>query len=81
MTIGSLKRVMLRLRKMVTLGQGDNYYATRSQLQKAIYIECGTSPATYFNNRRALINIGWLKTIKKRFLLTDLDLTEDFDYG
>lgn len=81
MTIEKLKRVMIRIRKMVVLGEGDNYYITNNQLKKAIYIECGTSPATFFNNKRALINIGWIRKKKKRFRITDLDLTEDFDYG
>jgi hypothetical protein len=51
---------------------------TRDELCRAIMLECGTSPMTYYNNRNALIKLGWIETRKRRFRLTDLDLTEDF---
>lgn len=50
----------------------------RDELLRAIMIECGTARATYFVNRQALIKLGWIKTLRRRFRLTGLDLTEDY---
>lgn len=77
MTIDMLKRVMIRIR-MASPGAKK---ITQSQLRKAIIIERGHCMATYYNIKKALIDIGWLKTMKTKFLVTGLDITEDYDYA
>lgn len=49
-----------------------------TELKRAIMIECGTSPQTYYNNRKALIALGWIKTVKKKYIITGVDLTGDY---
>jgi len=74
MSVESLKRVMLRIRAMTNAAK-----IKRPILQKAIMIECGTSPATYSNNRKALIKLGWLRSESgNSWRITGKDLTEDF---
>ena len=77
MTIEMLKRVITRVR-LIAPGKKK---ITQNQLRKAIIIERGHSMATYYNIKKALIDIGWLRTKKTKFELTDLDITEDFEYG
>lgn len=73
MTIESLKRVMWRVRKR----NPDVKRPTNHDLRIAIMHECGTHPQTYRTNRKALINLGWIRSFNsKRFELTDKDLTE-----
>lgn len=69
-TVEKLERVMWRVRK-------NNPNKTRIkhiELRRAIMFECGTSPATYKNNRRALVILGWIKSDKNHVRLTDEDL-------
>ena len=76
MTIANLKRVMNRIRAVYP----GRKKITWLQLKRCIMIECGTSPACFYQNKRALIDLGWIRTKKKWIHLTDLDLTDDYDY-
>jgi len=71
MSIQKLERVLWRLRKM-----SDNpKYPKFIDLRRAIMYECGTHPATYITNKRALTTLGWIeKYTKARLKLTDKDL-------
>lgn len=72
MTIEKLERVMWRIRKLA----GDNKHPYNSDVRRAIMLECGTSPITYRNNRKALMDLGWIKTYnRKRITLTNTDIT------
>jgi len=73
MTIESLQRVMLRLRKHCP----NVSCPSNNELRRAIMYECGTSPVTYRNNRKALIDLGWIRSKgRKRIRLTNADLEE-----
>ena len=74
MSIEKLRRVMLRVRAK---HPGKNWIR-RDDLWRAIAVECGTSRMTYFENKKALVKLGWLKQRKSNFRLTGNDLTEDF---
>lgn len=73
MTIEKLKRVMWRLQEIGTKN------IKRSDVQKAIMIECGTSRQTYYNNIEALCKLGWLQRRKWKFRITGLHETEDYE--
>lgn len=75
MTVEKLKKVMLRCRSMAVPGMER---VTLKQLKRAIMIECGTCRATWFNNKRALQDLGWIKIRKQTVHFTGMDLTEDF---
>ena len=81
MTLENLKRVMARLRLIAKKPRGNTWKINQSDLRKAIIMERGHSMSTYYNIKKALIDIGWLRTAKTKFIITGLDLTEDFDYG
>lgn len=75
MTLEKLERVMWRLRKdnakieRVTLGA----------LRRAIMIEIGTDERTYYANKKALIKLKWIITLKGQYVeLTGNDLTGEF---
>ena len=70
MGIDKLKRVMWRIREM----QPGKVFVSREYIQRAIMLECGTWPLTIRNNRKALIRLGWLRTRKTKYELTDKDL-------
>ena len=71
MSIQALERVMWRLRKR----NPNNDRPKWIELRRAIMYECGTDPTTYRSNRRALIQLGWIKTYTgKRLKLTDKDI-------
>lgn len=74
MTIDKLKRVMWRIRSRA----GNRERITKQELERAIMIECGIYPMTYYNNLRALVKLGWIKKHKRKFDLTGADLTEDY---
>lgn len=57
MGIDRLERVMWRLRKR----HPGLDVVTNKQLRLAIMYECGTSPMTVVNNRKALKELGWIK--------------------
>lgn len=71
MSVDHLKRVMWRLEG---LNKGK---VSKLELQRAIMRECGTSPKTYYNNKQALIVLGWIKTEKRGFRITKTHQTED----
>ena len=73
MTIHSLERVMWRIRSK----HPDTHLITPTILKRAIMVECGTSPQTYRNNRQAMIALGWIKTKKKKYIITDEDINGD----
>ena len=74
MTIEKLKRVMWRARKE---SKDNGKTITRAQLKRCIMLECGVHPSTYYNNKAALIALGWLRAVNKvRYRLTDVDLTD-----
>lgn len=71
MSVARLERVLWRLRQR----NPNNDRPTWLELKRAIMHECGTDPATYRNNRKALLDLGWIKTYTgKRLKLTDADL-------
>lgn len=75
MTIEKLTRVMARVRARNPGAQK----ITRQELVRAIMIECGTCPQTYYNNKAALTTLGWIRKKRRKFYLTGLDLTGDFE--
>ena len=75
MTIEKLQRVMWRIRKKCP----DRSKITRTELKRAIMVECGTSPETYYNNKKALLALGWVKSLRGSAVrLTNKDLTGDY---
>ncbi len=73
MSVAKLERVLWRLRKRCPGNDTPRWL----ELKRAIMYECGTDPATYRSNRRALITLGWIKVYNgKRLKLTNTDLTE-----
>ena len=71
--IEKLQRVLWRLRAASPEGQK----ISNQELIKAIMIEIGTDKRTYVSNRKALIRLGWIKTINKGCIeLTGIDLTD-----
>ena len=72
MTINNLERVLWRVRK-----ECPNRIVSNLKLQRAIMRECGTDIRTYYNNKRALKKLGWIKIrTNKDVILTDNDLQE-----
>lgn len=74
MTVEKLKRILQRIRAR----NPGLKRIKRNELEQCIMIECGTCQATYHNNKRALIKLGWIETDKTMVNITDKDLTEDF---
>lgn len=81
MSVENLKRVLQRVRAWYP----DRSEITRSELQKAVMVECGTTRQTFFNNLEALLFLEWIKIkspSRKRhegiYILTGKDITEDF---
>jgi len=77
MTVEKLKRILQRVRAR---NPGQDIIK-RNELEQCIMIECGTCKATYFNNKRALVKLGWIKAYpgsKHKIEITGKDLTEDF---
>jgi predicted transcriptional regulator len=73
MTIEKLERVMWRIRK-----DYPNQHPSWNELDKAIMKEIGVDRRTQLTNRRALKKLEWIKPYgKKRFMLTDKDLTDN----
>lgn len=73
MTIAKLECVMWRVRK----NSEGNKHPYNSELRRAIMHECGIDPRTYKTNRKALIDLGWIRAYnRKRITLTGKDLTE-----
>lgn len=60
MSVEKLDRVMWRLKKEFP----DEDIITNRQLEVAIMYECGTSPATYQNNRKALFKLGYIERVR-----------------
>lgn len=76
MTLERLKRVMWRLRKTNT-AEATPTKVKNYDLRRAIIMECGTSPITYTRNRKALMILGWIKTINNKWItLTGKDMTD-----
>ena len=74
MTIEALERVMWRIRK----NNPNNLKPTNHELQRAIMYECGTSMRTYYDNRKSLITLGWIRKYNsKRIRLTNNDITDN----
>lgn len=72
MTVEALERVMWRLRK----NSPGNDKPYNRELRRAIMYECGTDIRTYNANRRALIDLGWIRKFNnKRVRLTNDDIT------
>ena len=81
MTINNLERVMWRLRKLAVQKKYKNpNHASNFDLRRAIMFECGTNPRTICVNRKALIELGWIKTVGTSFIrLTNADISGDDD--
>lgn len=74
MTVEKLKRVLWRVRERHPGKIGITNY----ELRRAIMYELGTDQRTYKNNRKALIQLGWIKShSRQKIQLTDNDLTGD----
>lgn len=72
MTIASLELVMWQLRN-----DGMNN-PSNLDLRRAIMKHIGTDARTYRNNRKALIELGWIKAYNKsRVQLTNKDITDN----
>jgi hypothetical protein len=81
MTVDKLKRIMQRLRfdmRRNTPNDPDRNWCRRKEMERAVFIVCGTTRMTYWNNVRALRALGWVTKYKRSFKLTGKDLTEDF---
>lgn len=74
MSIEKLQRVMIRVRQR----NPGKTMVNRAEMSRAIMLECGTSPMTYYNNYKAMVRLGWIKKRKGRFTLTGLDLNDDY---
>lgn len=72
MTIEKLERTIWRLRKNL---KKNEKYIKWQELRKSIMHEIGTDDRTFKNNKKALIKLGWIKTVsKQRFILTNKEL-------
>ena len=70
-SVEKLERVLWRIRKKLP----NEKYIPNIELKRAIMMECGTDPKTYYNNRKALITLGWIISWKKtKVKLTDKDI-------
>jgi len=73
MSVEKLERVMWRLRKR----NPNNRNPTWMELRRAIMYECGTDPVTYYNNRKALIVLQWIKShSKSKLWITNKDIED-----
>ena len=71
MTIEKLERVMWRMR---SLNQNTDKFSV-AQLRRAIMYEVGTDVRTYKANKKALVDIGWIKSRGSRWIVaTNKDL-------
>ena len=81
MGIDKLERVMWRLRKLAKKDTKHEYLhekPTYHVLKQAIILECGHTPQTISNVKRALMTLGWLVCYNKgRCKITNKDLTEE----
>ena len=72
MSIERLERVLWRVRKR----HPNTTAITNAELKRAIMYECGTDDRTIYMNRKALINLQWIKAYgKKKVKLTGKDIT------
>ena len=73
--INKLERVMWRMRSK----KPNSSSFKLSELKRAIMVECGTSPQTYYNNRDALKALGWIKILRgKKIITTNKDLSGNY---
>ena len=71
-SVDRLERALWRLRKL------KRETVTNHELRRAIMLECGTDPKTHRNNRKALLDLGWVTPKgKSKVCLTGNDLTGD----
>ncbi len=76
MTIEKLERVMWRLRHNYE-DLANTKKIPNGVLHEAMMKEVGTDIRTYRANRKALIKMGWIKSVGKYAIkLTDKDITE-----
>ena len=72
MTLATLERVMWSVREH----NRDKIVITNLQLKRSIMMVIGTDPRTYKYNRKALLNLGWIKNKgRKSVKLTNKDIT------
>ena len=85
MSIKTLQKITQRIRAM---NKGKRVFSD-SDLKVAIGVECGKSRGAFFDNRYALIKLGWIKQKKKlskypvkgkKFIITGKDLKHDEDW-
>ena len=75
MSIKDLERVMWRLR-VRNINQPK---VTNKELKRVIMMELGTSPQTYYRNRKALMDLGWIRSWKtQKIILTNNDITGEY---
>ena len=73
MSLDKLKRVLWRLRS----NNKNTQFITNNELKRAVMRECGVHIRTYRDNRKSLVDLGWIKSVgSKRIRLTDEDLRE-----
>lgn len=72
MTVDNLHRVLWRVRR----NNPNKKLIPWIELKRSIMYECGTNERTYKSNRKALVDLGWIRTLsgKNKFELTDNDL-------
>ena len=77
MGINKLERVMWRLRQLRKDAEVNKLCFTNLELKRAIMYECGTDDRTYYKNRKALKELGWIKRKgPKRILVTEKDILD-----
>jgi len=73
MSVEKLQRVLWRVRKNYPNVERYPWLA----LQRAVMLEIGTDPRTYWCNKKALIRLQWVRTENKaKFTLSGKDLTD-----
>ena len=74
MTIAKLRRVIMRLKERQS---PDVRTISAREMRRAIFVECGTSPQTYYNNLEALKKLGWVRRFHSGFRIEPAFDTDD----
>ena len=68
-SIRKLKRVMHRLQEEI---EGKEYL-TKSEVRKAIMLECGVDERTFQSNYEAIKRLGWIRCLYQRYYINEVD--------
>ena len=75
MSINKLEQVMWRLRTKFP----NQTKISNHELMRAIMVEIGTSQWCYWNNRKSLLRLGWIKKFKSKcVIITNNDITNNY---